>query len=413
MEGKPVIDRSDRDEDKMIRSGGDESESLIDDQSSSDLKLLTLKAAMLVEGINFAPGAFDAVGTKFKEQNHGLFGWDFTDHKGIQLPDDFVLSDGTVIQFRYNPLSPYVVELREGHYIVTKGGKALDTVNLIPRPRYYEALTESGAVMRQIAQTGGEDCFFVCYQNYCSHFAREEQCLFCNLVSTKKTYNSVLGRKDFRDIGEVAAAAFAEGDCRHILLTGGCFSHEKEVPLVASIVGAITSALGVAQVPGTILPSATVDEDDIRHYRDTGIGAIGYSMEIWDEALYKGICPGKAKSVAHDEFFNAIKKAVGIFGAGNVYGVFVMGLEPRVTLLEGVRALSEIGANVVPFVWSPNPGSKLAGHRAQSAEWYVDTILEAAEIIYRAGIPSGTTNHCYRCDGNSLLHDALLMKGIG
>jgi hypothetical protein len=42
----------------------------------------------------------------------------------------------------------------------------------------------------------------------------------------------------------------------------------------------------------------------------------------------------------------------------------------------------------------------------------VDTILEAAEIVYQAGVPSGTANHCYRCDGNSLLHDALRMKGI-
>jgi len=396
----------------MIDSGTGASEGFTDVDFSVSLNLLRLKAAMLVEGVNFATGIFDTLGTEFKEQNHGLFGWDFADHRGIQLPDDFILSDGTVTQFRYNPRSPYLMELREGQYVVTKDGRPLDTVNLIPRPRYYEARTERGTIMRQIAQTGGEDCFFVCYQNYCSHFAKEEQCLFCNLVSTKKTYDSVLGRKDVHDIGEVAAAAFAEGDCKHILLTGGCFSHEKEVPLVASIVGTIRSALGVAQVPGTILPSATVDEDDIRHYRDTGIGAIGYSMEIWDEALYKGICPGKAKSVPHDEFFKAMKKAVGIFGAGNVYGVFVMGLEPRGTLLEGVRALSEIGVNVVPFVWSPNPGSKLAGHRAPSAEWYVDTILEAAEIVCRGGIPSGTANHCYRCDGNSLLHDALRMKGI-
>lgn len=325
------------------------------------LELVTLKAAMLVEGISFGPGAFDEVGTMFKEQNHGLFGWDFTDHKGIQLPDDFVLSDGTVTQFRYNPLSPYMVELDGGQHVVTKRGDVLDRVSLIPRPRYYDSSTQSGAVMRQIAQVGGEDCFFVCYHNHCSHFAKGEQCLFCNLISTKKTYDSVLTRKAVHDIGESVAAAFSEGACRHILLTGGCFSHEKEVALVAGIVEAIRSALGTNDVPGTILPSATIDEDDIRLYRDTGIGAIGYSMEIWDETLYKGICPGKSRSVSHSDFVDAIKKAVRVFGAGNVYGVFVMGLEPRSTLLEGIRALSEIGANVVPFVWSPNPGRSWKG----------------------------------------------------
>lgn len=378
----------------------------------ASLDLITLKAAMLVEGISFGAGALDEVGTRFKEQNHGLFGWDFTDHKGIQLPDDFVLSDGTVTQFRYNPLSPFMMELDGEQHVITKRGDVLDRVNLIRRPQYYDSFTQSRAAMKQIAQIGGEDCFFVCYHNYCSHFAKGEQCLFCNLVSTKKTYDSVLTRKAVRDIGESVAAAFSEGTCRHILLTGGCFSHEKEVTLVADVVGAIRSALGADEVPGTILPSAAVDEDDIRRYRDTGIGAIGYSMEIWDEALYKGICPGKSGSVSHDDFFSAIKKAVRIFGAGNVYGVFVMGLEPRITLLEGIRALSEIGANVVPFVWSPNPGSILEGHRAPTADWFVDTILAAAEIVHRAGVPSGTTNHCYRCDGNSLLHDALRINGV-
>lgn len=370
----------------------------------TDHGLLRLKANLLVEGISFEQGAFDEVGTRFKEQNHGLFGWDFVNHKGTELPDDFVLSDGTVTQFRYNPSSRYKIT---AEHQVARDGEMLDRVSLIPRPTYYDQQTESGATMRQIAQIGGEDCFFICYQNYCSHFAKHEECAFCNLVDTKKTYDSVLTRKDIHDIGEVAAAAFAEGMCKHILLTGGCFSHEKEVSLVTSILESIRSALGVTTIPGTILPSATIDEDDMRRYRDAGIGAIGYSMELWDEAYYKAICPGKAKSVSHDAFFDAIGRAVKVFGAGNVYGVLVMGLEPRVTFIEGIRAVSDVGANIVPFVWSPNPGSKLEGHRAPCAEWYADTILEAAEIVRGAGVPRGDDNHCYRCDGNSLLHDAL------
>ena len=355
----------------MIDTTRDVSNNRIEADLRAGLDLLTLKAAMLVEGITFVPGALDAVGTRFKEQNHGLFGWDFTDHRGIPLPDDFVLSDGTVTQFRYNPLSPYAMALRDGRHVIVKNGETLDTVSLIPRPRYYDSRTGSGAIMRQIAQTGGEDCFFVCYQNYCSHFAKGEQCLFCNLVATKKTYESVLGRKDVHDIGEVAAAAFAEGDCKHILLTGGCFSHEKEVTLVARIVGAIRSALGGREVPGTILPSATVDEDDMRRYRDTGIGAIGYSMEIWDEALYRGICPGKARSVPHDEFFTAIKKAVHVFGAGNVYGVFVMGLEPRGTLLEGFGLFLGLGLMWCPLSGVPTRArsSQDIAHRPPSGTW--------------------------------------------
>ena len=376
------------------------------------LDTMALKAALLTEGINATAEALDGLGTEFKEQNHGLFGWDFVNHKNLHLPDDFVLADGTVVQFRYNPASPYSMELRDGVRVIANGEDAVTQASLIPRPQFYDAVTEGGATMRQIAQVGGEDCFFVCYQNYCAHFSRHEECTFCNLVATKKTYDSVLSRKEIAAIGEVAAAAFAEGMCNHILLTGGCFNHEKEVALVASIVDRIRDSLGTDTVPGTILPSATTEDGDLRRYRDTGIGAIGYSMEIWDEPLFRAICPGKSRTTSHDEFVAAIKRAVGVFGDGNVYAVLVMGLEPRQTFIEGVRALSDIGANIVPFVWSPNPGSKLEGHRAPTGQWFTDVALEAAEIVRDAGVPPGTANHCYRCDGNSLLHDALRVGGV-
>ena len=213
-------------------------------------------------------------------------------------------------------------------------------------------------------------------------------------------------------MGEVASVAFSESKIKHVLLTGGCFNHQKEIELVTDVVSAIREYTGFNRIPGTILPSPAKNLDEIEKYYDSGINAIGFSMEIWDEKLYRAICSGKSKSFSHDEFVNSIRKAVDVFGEGNVYGVFVMGLEPRETFLDGVRLLTSLGANVVPFVWSPNPGSKLEGHRAPTSKWYLDTITEAAQIVYDAKIPSGTENHCFKCDGNSLLHDALRLKGI-
>lgn len=375
-------------------------------------KYLELKAELLVEGIQATSNALEEVGKKYKEQNHGLFGWDFEDHVGMVLPDDFTLPDGTVVQFRKNSRSPYRVILEEGNLVLTRGEEALCKVEWIPRPAYYEMSTANNHRMVKVGQIGGEDCLFFCYQNYCSFFSRHEQCLFCNLVSTSKTYDSVLTRKDTEDIGEVAKAAFSEGRVNHLLLTGGCFNHQKEIELVTDILKSIRDHTGFDRVPGTILPSPAKGTEEIKRYHATGIKAIGFSMEIWDDRLYQAICPGKSSGTSHDEFVQSIESAVRVFGEGNVYGVFVMGLEPRKTFLEGVRTITGLGANVVPFVWSPNPGSGLEGHRAPTGRWFIDTVLEAAEIVYNAKVPSGTENHCYKCDGNSLLHDALRAKDI-
>lgn len=373
---------------------------------------LRLKADLLVEGMRATPSALKDVGRRHKEQNHGLFGWDFEDHVGEALPDDFRLPDGTIVQFRKNSRSPYTVDRTGDDLVLYRLDEPLSTVSWLARPTYYGLKTSHGNSMVKIGQIGGQDCLFFCYQNYCSHFAKGKQCLFCNLVSTTETYDSVIRAKDVEDIGEVAAAAFAEGEVNHVLLTGGCFSREKEIELVGRILDSIREHTGLDRVPGTILPSPAKDREAIEAYYATGIQAIGFSMEIWDERLYQAICPGKAESTSHSEFAGAIDTATEVFGAGNVYGVFVMGLEPRKTLLEGVRQVTASGANVVPFVWSPNPGSHLEGHRAPTSDWFLDTVLEAAEIVYAGGVPAGTQNHCYKCDGNSLLHDALRLQGI-
>jgi len=375
-------------------------------------KYLELKAGLLVEGVQATPEALSEMGKKYKEQNHGLFGWDFEDHAGMALPDDFILPDGTVVQFRKNSNSSYQVTADKNDLILTNGKENICKVKWVKRPAYYSKLTSDNNIMVKIGQVGGEDCLFFCYQNYCSHFSKGEECLFCNLVSTSKTYDSVLKRKDTEDIGEVAKAAFSEKTVRHVLLTGGCFNHEKEIELVGEILKSLRKHTGLDRVPGTILPSPAKNYDEIKKYFDTGIKAIGFSMEIWDKKLYEAICPGKSKSISHDTFINSIRTAVKIFGAGNVYGVFVMGLEPQDTFLEGVKEITALGANVVPFVWSPNPGSKLQGHRAPTSKWFVETILAASDIVFDARVPSGIENHCYRCDGNSLLHDALRLKGI-
>jgi len=375
-----------------------------------DYKYLKLKSELLVEGVQANHDALKEVGRKYKEQNHGLFGWDFEDHFGIALPDDFILPDGTVVQFRKNSNSQYQIKFEEDNLVLYRANDNVSNIKWIPRPAFYDRKTSNSNSMVKIGQVGGEDCLFFCYQNYCSHFSKHQECLFCNLVSTSKTYNSVLKKKDIEDIGEVAESAFSEGMVKHVLLTGGCLNHEKEIELVTEILKSIKEHTGFARIPGTILPSPARNIDELKRYYAAGIKAIGFSMEIWDEKLYKAICPGKSESISHDEFFNMIRTAVKVFGEGNVYGVFVMGLEPRNSFIEGVKEITNTGANVVPFVWSPNPGSKLEGHRAPTGKWFTETILEASEFVYKAKIPDGTENHCYRCDGNSLLHDALRLQ---
>ena len=370
---------------------------------------LLLKASLLTEGIQAESEALRDIGTLYKEQNHGLFGWDFENHVEVKVPDDFFLEDGTVVQFRLNRKSHYVVRSRDGGLTLFRGEEELCGVRWIERPGYYGKKTSKGNDMIRIGQVGGADNLFFCYQNYCSHFAKNQQCAFCNLVSTSKVYGSVMKKKDFEEIGEVAREAWSEGNVRHVNITGGCFNNQAEVRVITDLLASIRAATGFDRVPGVLLPSPAKG-DAIQRYYDAGITSLGYSMEIWDERYYQAICPGKAATTTHGEFIESIRAAVKVFGEGNVYAMLVMGLEPKETFLEGIKTLTGLGANVTPYVWAANPGSKLSGHRAPFPEWFEETTLEAAQIVRNSGVPSGEKNNCSRCDGNTLLLDALKLK---
>ncbi|MCL5291305.1 MAG: radical SAM protein [Actinobacteria bacterium] len=370
---------------------------------------IALKAALLTEGVWATPEALAGLGILFKEQNHGLFGWDFEDHEEELLPDDFRLPLGTVVQFRKNGRSPYSVQKHGDVLVLEKNGEALTEVFWLDRPEYYSRATSDGKPMVKVAQIGGEDSFFVCYNNFCSHWSDGRQCLFCNLVPTISRYRSVLGRKQFDHIGEVAAAAFEEGAANHVLLTGGCFPGENETEIVVDILDSIRKQTGLRRIPGCVLASPPKRLEEIEELYEAGIDGVGYSLEIWDERLFNGICPGKAESPGREWFLETFDKAVEVFGRGNVFCAFVTGIEPQETLLEGVEYMAERGVYSLAFVWSPAPGSKLAGHRTPTVEWYLEAVSKMVDSFEKHNLPD-SPNHCYRCDGNTLFHDEARLR---
>ena len=118
--------------------------------------LLELKASLLVEGVKASKSALTGLGTKYKEQNHGLFGWDMEDHGDLALPDDFRLPDGSIVQFRMNSSSPFCVQVKDEALVLSRNGCDVCEVEWIKRPAFYDLRVEQDKKMIQIGQIGGE-----------------------------------------------------------------------------------------------------------------------------------------------------------------------------------------------------------------------------------------------------------------
>jgi biotin synthase-related radical SAM superfamily protein len=365
---------------------------------------IEIKSHLLVDGVRIAAEALEGVGERFKEQGHWLFDWDFDFHADNVLPDNLRLPGGTIVQLRSNSNSPFLIRREKGALVLEKNGELLSELNWIPRPKYYTKTTSDGVPMKRVAQIRGEDCLAICYSNYCRYFATGDECHFCNLVSTKKVYDSVLSTKKFDQIGETAAAAFEEGIVNHIIITGGLLNGANEEETLLKIIAKIREHTGLDKIPGCALPTAPTDLKSIDRLYESGIQGVGFDLEIWNRRYFEAICPGKSKAVGYDNWLKALEYAVEVFGRGNVHSGFVTGLEPRESVLEGVDFLASKGVVFSSTVWSPVPGSKLFGHRAPTAEWYLETTRGIVDILEKHDLPPQST-YCLQCADNKLFYD--------
>jgi hypothetical protein len=361
---------------------------------SPDLKArlwqeLALKAELITDGVAITQEALDLVapGVRAQEQVHNLFEMDFETHD-FELPSGFDLPHGLSVGFRWNARSAHVIAADGDRTILVRDGNELAEVSFHKRPSFYGRTTSDGQEMGNVAALYRHRALFVAYSNECSYKDRGEDCAFCNINHTKDVYGEKDGIfwKTPQQIGEVAAAALAEGVIDHITISGGVIPERRELEYYLDVADAIQSHTGLDDFNGTAVVAAPLDLRHIDRFREAGYRTTAMNIEIWDRGYYDTICPGKARGGGGwDHWLTALKHAAKVFGHGNVRSNMVAGLEPKRKTLEGLEHLAAAGVVGTFTVWCPNPGSELEGHRAPQAGWYLDLAEKTTAIWKKNG----------------------------
>jgi len=148
----------------------------------------------------------------------------------------------------------------------------------------------------------------------------------------------------------------------------------------------IKEVLGRDDFNGTACIGAPLDLTVIDKYKEAGYSTISFNTEVWRKEYFNVYCPGKVTECGgYDNWLNAIRYAIKVFGEGNVRSNFVAGLQPKEILLEGIEALASIGVVAVASSWVPALGSPLEGHRSPTVDWHWDVQLKVAQILRKYG----------------------------
>jgi hypothetical protein len=351
---------------------------------------LKVKSELVAYGVNISKDALVSlkIGKDVQEQVHCLFEMDFEVHD-FALPSDFNLPFGLSVPFNWNPTSEYKIVVEKNTFILTKKGHKISEVKFSDRPGFYKKSTSDGTPMSIVGAYYPDGHIFVVYSNECSYKEKDEDCLFCNINFTKDTYaekEGIVWKKPFQ-IGETVAAAYKEGSANHVTISGGIIPERRELEYYLDVADAIKEYTGLEDFNGTATVAAPLDFSNINRLSEAGYRTTAMNLEIWDKNMYQTICPGKARgSGGWDNWVKALEYAVKVFGYGRVRSTFVVGIEPKRTVLEGFEYLSSKGVVAIGSVWIPNPGSELMGHRTPEAAWHLDLAEKNVAILKKNGI---------------------------
>jgi hypothetical protein len=394
---------------------------------------IILKSDMIRLGINFSKKALEEAkkleGIRFK--GFSIFSFDFgkTTLREQKIPYVSFIDDGTefgmAVQSRMSDNTPYLIDFEHGKFVVKwNGEKMAEIMRFSKRGDFATRLMDDGTPFESFIYVGGGDCaLHVVLTKYCSYFAKDEQCMFCNFVphaqTQRKAGETVVTYKDPEKVADVLFVALDEKLIRHVLVSGGTFETlqgKAELDWYCDHLEIMKRR--IRQWPESGLQISPQDDDGWQKIADIGIGAVETNFEVWPKRLFKIVCPGKNRRVGFDEWIKRTINAVKYFGPGNVNPNFVLGVEMAKpfgfekvedavkSTLEGWDLL--LGNGVVPRTdhWCIEPESKLAGQTPPPLAYYILVQKGAVELREKHGFGGRVASvHCRHCECNSTDHD--------
>lgn len=383
-----------------------------------------LKQDLLRLGISFDESSLTG---DFKTKDYFIFTFDHvplneqSDAIRFKVPEEIRLSGGpfglepTVVSVRVDPSSPYTVAAGDSGPVLylkqqnSKNEKLAD-VAFPPVPSWYSHTLANGKKPGEIAPVieWGYLIYITVFRN-CQYFGKDEECAFCdinhNWRQQKLAGRPYTGIKSIDEILEVLSWIDAEDDIARVYtITGGSvltnLKKQGETDFYYQYAEAIEKKFP-GRWTGKMVTQAW-EKEDLYRFKDVGIQVYHPNYEVWDERLFKLICPGKERFIGREHWIRRIIESVDIFGPSHVIPNFVGGVELSrpygfETVDEAVASTSEgldffMSHGVVPrfTTWCPEPYTTLSSLETQQKpplEYFLKLLTSWKEIFEKHKLP--------------------------
>ena len=325
-----------------------------------------------------------------------------TDHAALSFSDQTLM---VPILSKEANCSPYRIEYYGGDQrqaVIFKQGQKLGHVIVPSRPRFYDLTTAEGIPYWKIALLHSHNVLATTVLQNCIRYENKStSCQFCAIGESLKQ-KATIARKTPMQLAEVAEAAVRLDQVEHMVMTTGTpKGDDRGVKVLAECAQAIKSRVNLPIQAQCEPPSSN---DWITLLRESGVDSIGMHLEAVTQSVREKIMPGKAQ-VSIEQYFEAFRHAVKVFGRGQVSTYILAGLgdtEEDIIRMSERLAKEGVYPFIVPFV--PLQNTPLAHHPAPSEEMmkriyrHVSSLLKQHQLS-TADIKAG----CAKCGACSAL----------
>lgn len=376
------------------------------------IEFIKLKCDLLINGLRLNELRKDLINNQgWKEEKANSF-----------LPAELKLPNDIIVQIRENPEANFRLRIIENELIVEdKSSRRISEADFISLPPFANNVTSDGKSFKDIVVYNGICNLNFTWNYFCDYFRTKSACRFCNLTPAQDFYpeeNITNSYKNARQIADVIQSAKNYHTDPKAILTRGTPADKNGLGGTIQILEELANRFPFSshnnrlKILFTISPTKNID--DIKLMYELGMHSVSFNFEVFDKGYWKAIVPGKDKYIGRELWEASLIEAVKYFGVGRVFSALIAGLEPRNTLLDGVKWCAERGIIPIIVPFSPETGSEFEGFRPPTFKWMMDTTIAAAEILLNYLPIVGTENYwkneapiCAECFSGGFFYDII------
>lgn len=346
-----------------------------------DNHMLELKIMLLSHGITISEEA-----KLFLDRTSGI---NYEEFSAIDLILDNKYYINVPYQTNLSELSPFEIKIINNQLFLFYRNSRLKPAVVRGIDPIANHFSKNGIMYSDFSYLGN-DRLRINHRLGCFYKQKSCSCNFCDLDDNNRNI----------DLEDIKEAIDEYGNCNninHYLIGGGSNSIDDDFRFVCTIAKYLKQK---SNKHINLMSLPIKDKTILNNLKESGVTEVTFNIEVYDRNLAKLYMPGKGR-IELNTYLVALKNSVEIWGnTGNVRTIFIVGLESKSSLLQGIEEVCKIGVSPILSLFKPIEGTPLSYILPPSDEEILDIVTQAENICRKYKIQLGPS--CSFCEDNTL-----------